>query len=42
MHGSTHPDSNARFLAFVALLEKRTPYQAAMIIAAMKAEGKMQ
>lgn len=37
MHGPAHPESNAHFLAFMALLENRTPYQAAMIIVAMQA-----
>ena len=39
MHGSPQP--NARFLAFMALID-RTPYPIAMILAAMQTEGKTQ
>ena len=36
MHGAPTPNGNARFLAFMALIEGRTPYQSAMIIAALQ------
>lgn len=34
MHGA--PNGNARFLAFMALLANRTPYQIAMLIAGLQ------
>lgn len=43
MAGTTTPADNARFLAFMRLIEDRTPYRIAMIIAAMQnTEGPRQ